>query len=274
MNDDEGDARPPRLPAGPDFGSRLRDDLVMGLRFYSRVPIPALPLESPELNRIALALPFTSLAIGLVPAVLLFVLTLIGLPGIFAAGLAVIAILVITGAMAEDALADSADGLFGGTSATRRLEIMRDHAHGTYGVSALVLFLLLRVVAVGAIAALSPLAAAGIWLAAMVLSRSGALWLTVALPPARSDGMSAAVGGVTRGGFIVGAAFAVILSLLLAVPTAGLLALLVALAVLAAATIGWTVLCQRLVGGQTGDLIGALQAVLELSALTVFLIFI
>lgn len=274
MNDDEGDARPPRLPTTPNFGSRLLDDFVMGVRFYSRVPVPALPHESPELNRIAMALPFTSLAIGLVPALLLFALPFAGLPSIFAAGLAVVALLVITGAMAEDALADSADGLFGGTTPTRRLEIMRDHTHGTFGVCALVLFLLLRVLALGALAQVSVLAAAGIWLAAMILSRSGALWLTVALPPARSEGMSASVGGVTRLAFVIGAVFAFVLSLLLAVPGAGILALLFTLAAVGGVTIGWTVLCKRLVGGQTGDLIGGLQALLELTALTIFLAFI
>jgi adenosylcobinamide-GDP ribazoletransferase len=262
------------VPQGPDFGSRLRDDFIMGVRFYSRIPVPVLPHEAPELNRIALALPFTSLAIGIVPAALLVILCFIGVPGIFAAGLATVALILATGAMAEDALADSADGLGGGTTATRRLEIMHDHTHGTYGVCALVMFLLLRVVAVGAIAALSPLAAAGIWLASMLLSRSGALWLTVALPPARADGASAAVGGVTRGAFGIGAVFAVILSILLAVPSAGILALLVTLAACAAVALGWTLVSQRLVGGQTGDLIGALQALLEVAALTAFMIFV
>jgi adenosylcobinamide-GDP ribazoletransferase len=271
LNDDAGDAHPPRGPQGPDFGSRLRDDFVMGLRFYSRIPVPVLPHEAPELNRIALALPFTSLAIGIVPALLLVVLRLLGVPSLFAAGLAVLALILVTGAMAEDALADAADGLGGGSTATRRLEIMRDHAHGTYGICAIVLFLVLRV---GAIASLAPLPAAGLWLASQLLSRSGALWLTVALPPARADGASAAVGGVTRGAFGVGAVFTIILGILLAFPWAGVLALIVALAGCAAVALGWTLLCQRLVGGQTGDLIGALQGLLEITALTAFLIFI
>ena len=37
---------------------------------------------------------------------------------------------------------------------------------------------------------------------------------------------------------------------------------------------GWTTLCRRLIGGQTGDLIGALQALLEIAALTAFMIFV
>ncbi len=272
MNDDYPEP-PPRHSGGlaPNFAG----DLTMGLRFYSRVPLASLPFpdEPPELNRMALALPFVSLLLGAIPALLLIVLTLIGLPGIFAAGLAAIAYLAITGAMSEDGLADASDGLFGGATATRRLEIMRDSRHGTYGVLALVLFILLRIVAVGAIAALHSLGAGALWLAAMILSRSGSLWLAVVLPPARTDGLSAAVGGVTRPAFAVGAILALIIAAVLAIPVLGPIALLIALAFMVAVAAGWTICCQRLVGGQTGDLIGALQALLELAALTVFLIF-
>jgi adenosylcobinamide-GDP ribazoletransferase len=245
----------------------------MALRFYSRLPTGALPHRQPELNRIALMLPVASLVIGIEPAFLLIVLTLVGLPGIFAAGIAVAVLLGITGAMAEDGLADAADGLFGGSTPTRRLEIMRDHTHGTYGVLALVLFLLLRVVAIGAVAASHPFGAAGMWLAAMLLARSAALWLVVVLPPARTDGMSAAVGGVTRTTFVISAVFAIVLGAVLAAPIAGIAGLLVALLLIVAVISAWVFVCKTLVGGQTGDLIGALQALLELSALAVFLAF-
>jgi adenosylcobinamide-GDP ribazoletransferase len=258
-------------PQGP-LNSGFVAELVMGLRFYSRVPIPTLPHAAPQLDRMAPALPFASVLIGLGPALLLAILTLIGLPGIYAAGFAAAVQLILTGAMAEDGLADAADGLFGGATAARRLEIMRDSRHGSYGVLALVLCIVLRVVAVGAIAAVHPIGAIGAWLAAMVLARSGSLWLAVSLPPARADGLSAAVGGVRRGSFAMGAAIAVVVAAVLAAPMTGVAGVIGAL-ILAGATIwGWTALCQRLVGGQTGDLIGALQALLELAALTAFLI--
>lgn len=267
MNDDDPGPRP-----GNGLGPPLLDGLMMGLGFYSRLPVPV-TASAPSLDRMAPLLPLASLAIGLVPAALVVVLTLLQLPGIFAAGLAVGVLIVITGAMAEDALADAADGLFGGTTPTRRLEIMRDSRHGTYGVLALVLFLLLRVVAVGAISAGHWLGVAGAWLAAMVIARSVSIWLTVALPPARTDGLSAAMGGVTGPAFVLGIALAAALAAVLAVPVAGIAGLLVAAIAVAAVTFGWTVACQRLIGGQTGDLIGALQALLELTALAVFLAF-
>ncbi len=180
---------------------------------------------------------------------------------------------VATGAMPEDALADSADGLFGGATVERRLEIMKDSRHGTYGVAAMALYLILRIAALGAVAAINPLAAAGIWLAAMVVARSGSLWLSVVLPSAREGGASASVGRVTRRSFAIGAAFAVLLSFVLAAPFTSLLAVVLALAGAAAVASGWAWWCRRLVGGQTGDLIGALHALIEIAVLTVLLVF-
>jgi adenosylcobinamide-GDP ribazoletransferase len=51
------------------------------------------------------------------------------------------------------------------------------------------------------------------------------------------------------------------------------LGLIVAYALGALLIWGWVTLCRRLIGGQTGDLIGALQALIEVAALTGFMIF-
>jgi adenosylcobinamide-GDP ribazoletransferase len=252
---------------------RLNDDLVMALRFFSRLPLGDRPHERPDLARIVLAAPFASLVIGFLPALILMGAAWIGVPGYFAAALGVAAIVVATGAMPEDALADAADGLFGGDSIERRLEIMKDSRHGTYGVAALCLYVMLRVTGLGALAVGFPLEAGAVWLAAMVLSRSGALWLSVALPAARSGGASASAGRVGGRGFAIGAGFAALLCFVLAAPFVGIAGLVFGIAAAGGVALGWVVVCRRLIGGQTGDLIGALQALLEVAALTMFLIF-
>ncbi len=264
--------RPHNDNGGPVPATRLVDDLRMGLRFYSRLPTGDAPHETPNLNRIALALPFASLVIGLAPVAVLGAAWLLGVPPYFAAALAVAASVIATGAMAEDAIADTADGLFGGATVERRLEIMKDSRHGTYGVAALSLFLLLRVIAVGSTP--NVLAAAGIWLAAMLIARSGALWLTAALPAARSGGASADAGRVSKQAFGIGAIFVVVLSFVLAAPAVTVAGLLLALAVAVGTVFGWIWVCRKLIGGQTGDLIGALQALIEIAVLTVFMIFV
>lgn len=246
----------------------------MGLRFFSRLPTGAAPHEPPDLNRIALALPFASLVIAAAPALLLAGGGFAGMPALFLAGLALALSALVGGAMAEDAAADAADGLFGGSTPEQRLEIFRDSRHGTYGVLAIVLFVLLRAGALAALLAISPLAAGCLFAAAAVLSRSGALWLSLRLPPARADGAAHAAGRVRPRPFWIGAGFAVLLCFILAAPFVGVLGLAVALALAAVVAAGWAAICRRMVGGQTGDLTGALQALLEIAALSTFMLFV
>jgi adenosylcobinamide-GDP ribazoletransferase len=254
-----------------DLNNRsLVSDLVMGLRFYSRLPVPGFPHEVPDLNRMAPAIGFASVIFGIIPAALLVIFSLLGMPPLLSVSLAVAAYVIITGAMAEDALADSADGLFGGNTIATRLEILHDSRHGTYGVSALVLLLLVRVGALAGLVAISPFAAACVWIGAGVLARSGAMWLTLALAPARHEGSASTVGRVAPLPFWGGMAISLALAFIFAAPFAGLLGLIVAVAVLALICLGWARLCAHLIGGQTGDLIGALQALLEIGALSVF----
>ena len=169
----------------------------MGLRFFSRLPAGGAPHEVPSLSRMAPALPFVSLAIGLGPALLLVLLCLLATPPYLAATLAVGLAVILTGAMPEDARADAADGRGGGSSIERRLEIMKDSRHGTYGVVAIGLFLLIRITGLGAVAAVNPLAAGALMLAAGIAARSGALWLSLDLPAAREGGAAASAGPST-----------------------------------------------------------------------------
>lgn len=261
-------------PSKPSEGIGLKDDFIMALRFFSRLPTGGSPHQVPDLNRIAMALPLASVVIGIGPALLLIGGVLLGLPVYFAAALAVGAMIVATGAMADDALADAADGLFGGHTVERRLEIMKDSRHGTYGVAALALFIILRVTAIGAMAAVNPLAAGAVWLAASIVGRSGALWLAVALPAARSVGAAATVGRLGKMGFAVGILFSAVLLFLLAGPSTSLLGLALAVVLAVAVINGWTWVCKRLVGGQSGDLIGALGALVEIAVLAALLSFV
>jgi adenosylcobinamide-GDP ribazoletransferase len=271
-NDGPITPRPTNDNGPPALAARFGDDLVMALRFYSRLPTGPAPHQRPDLDRIAIVLPLASFVIGLVPIAVLLILEWIGVPTFFAAAFAVAALVTVTGAMSEDALADSADGLFGGNSVETRLEIMKDSRHGTYAVCALGLFLILRVVAVGSISA--PLEAAALLLTAPLIARSGALWLTHALPAARSGGAAAAAGRVTPRNFVIGSVIAVIVSFATAGFAVGLLGLAFAYGLCTLVALGWVVVCRRLVGGQTGDLIGALQALLEIAALTAFMVFV
>ena len=66
------------------------------------------------------------------------------LPRAVESALLVATLAVLSGGLHLDGLADSADGLFGGHTPARRLEIMRDSRIGSFGALAIVLVLLLQ----------------------------------------------------------------------------------------------------------------------------------
>ena len=196
------------------------------------------------------------------------------LPALLGATFGIAAQVLVTGAMAEDALGDSADGLWGGADAGRRLEIMKDPRHGTYGVLAIALSLAARISALSALLVWSNLGASLLWLAAQVVARQGALWLVVALPSARSDGLARTAGTLSSASFATGATIGGLILFVFAGAFVGIVGLGITLAVLALIIWGWSRLCRSRVGGYTGDLIGALQALLEIAALSSFILFI
>jgi adenosylcobinamide-GDP ribazoletransferase len=273
------DVAPPRptvepVPAAPrERFPRFLYDYVMAMRFFSRLTMGDAPHEAPNLDRMAPVVPVASLTIALLPALAMTLLAWATAPALVAATVGVGLMIVLTGAMPEDALADSADGLFGGQTIERRLEIMKDSRHGTYGVVAIVLSIVLRVAAFGAIASVNPLAAGGVMLATSLIGRSASLWVSVDLPSAREGGASASAGRPRRSSFLVGAGIAAGLGFIFAAPFTGVVGLVLALLVAVAVAAGWTMLCRRLIGGQTGDLIGAAQALIEMAAVVVFAIF-
>jgi adenosylcobinamide-GDP ribazoletransferase len=253
--------------AEPPFAAAM----LMCLQFYSRLPTGTLPHRKPDLDRMAPVLPLISVLIVLAPVAALLLLWW-GAPPFFAAAVAVTLYVLVTGAMTEDALADAADGLFGGHTIERRLEIMKDSRHGTYGVCAIVLLIALRIAAIGS--APTALEAAGIFMAATIIARSGALWLTRALPPARIGGAAASVGRVSSRNYVIGLLLVAALSFVVAGFAVSIAGLALAALFCALAVLGWVTLCRRLVGGQTGDLVGALQGLLEIAALAAFMLFV
>lgn len=190
------------------------------IRFYSRLPVPTLPGENahalPDFRLVPRALPIAAVAIALPAALIALLAGLAGVNALLTAALAVTALVVTTGAFHEDGLADSADGLFGGHTPERRLEIMKDSRVGTFGALALGLSLLLRVSALAAI-----LQGAGAWaVAAAVLvaapwSRIEGIRILATVPPTRRDGASASVGQPERSVLPIAYGLSGILALLL-----------------------------------------------------------
>lgn len=247
--------------------------ILAAIRLFSRLPAGK-SARRPDLGRMAPLLPVAGLAIGALPALTLAALTLLGTPPLFAAVVALAVWVIVTGAMQEDGFADAMDGLFGGANRERRLEILKDPRHGTYGVSGLVLSFLLRASALATLVFANPVTGALAWLGIGIAARSFALWLPATMPAARTDGASAAAGSVSLKRFALGAGLAAVIAGVLATPVAGPEGAIAALFVMGLAILGWRALCHHLVGGHTGDLIGAGQLILEIAALSFFMVWV
>jgi adenosylcobinamide-GDP ribazoletransferase len=232
----------------------LLADLVACVGFYTRIPVPrAVPLPA-SFAAAQWAAPVAGLIVGLAGAVAMWVALWLGLPPTVAAVIALAATVLVTGALHEDGAADVGDGFGGGATRERKLEIMRDSRIGTYGVCVLALGLLARWSALGA------LAIAGGWtvLVALVAAHAAARGLMPAfmalVASARDDGLSAGVGRVPA----TTAAVALALGGLALLPGGLVFALATAL-VLAIWFLSLQQLCLRQIGGQTGDVLGALE---------------
>ena len=229
-------------------------DVRVALLFCTRLPIPsAAPVVGADIARAGWAFPVAGAIVGLIAA---------GLPSLPAAGLTVAATLIVTGCLHEDGLADVADA-FGGHTRERRLEIMRDSRVGTYGACALSMSLLLRTAALASIAA--PAVAAPVLIAAHTAARAGMPLFMGLLPPARVDGLSAGVGRPLLASIAAAVVLGVIALFVALGPAAGFCAIVLLAAALA--VLAW--LCIRQFGGQTGDVLGAVEQLGEIAILFV-----
>jgi adenosylcobinamide-GDP ribazoletransferase len=229
------------------------------LALLTRIPLPRrLALDAGDLARGAALFPAVGAGVGALAG---GAATLAEGPPLLVGGLGVLVAVLVTGALHLDGLADAADGL-GGRSAPDALRIMRDHALGAYGATALTLDLLLKAAALGALAQAGDAILAGALAGA--LSRTAGATLAAAAPYARGESESVA-GRFTRAAGPAPAAIAILLAAL-AATTAGTLGLAMALAAATSAALVGAHFMRR-VGGVTGDVLGAAIEVSETTAL-------
>ncbi|CAN7474407.1 adenosylcobinamide-GDP ribazoletransferase [Rhizobium sp. LjRoot30] len=245
-------------------------DIVRAVAFLSRIPVSARFFEGRDgsMRRLAGAFPAAGLVIAVPAALLLFVTLSFGADPLLAAFLGLTLQTLVTGALHEDGLADSADGLGGGRNRDHALDIMKDSRIGAYGVIALVLSFGLRAAAVAALARLEePLTVALVWIATAGLSRAAMVWHWHRLPSARTAGVAASAGvpddGARTTALITGIASFVLLTLTLHSTGAILFGLLVAVLL----TLVFTRHACSRIGGHTGDTIGATQQIAEIGVL-------
>ncbi len=235
---------------------------LCALQFLTRIPVPRLAgFEDSWITRSAKFFPLVGQLVGALSAGALLLAGEVW-QGFVPLLLAITAGILITGAFHEDGLADTADGLGGGRDAAHRLAIMKDSRIGAFGALALLLLLALKM------AALAPFnieMAALLLLASHGTARAAAVVVMCALPYA-GDPAASKIKPVPDG--VTGAE--VFIAVVLALWPLFLLPLSLALA----GMIGGIVLAmiialtaRRLVGGYTGDILGAVEQMFELGFL-------
>ena len=241
---------------------RQLDLFFCALQFLTRVPVPSNPRFEPAwITRCARYYPLVGQLVGAVCAGVLLAASNVW-PGLTPALLAIAVGVLMTGAFHEDGLADTADGLGGGQDVAQRLVIMKDSRIGSYGAIALGLCLALKA---SALSGFTPVVAACLLLAAHGGGRAAAVVAMFCLrhvsDPATARYKPTAEG--VRGGEVL---FAVLVSLW---PLAFLPPVQAALAVAGGAVFAWlmALAARRLVGGYTGDVLGAIEQLFELGFL-------
>jgi adenosylcobinamide-GDP ribazoletransferase len=233
--------------------------LAAALTFLTRVPLGrVVELDVRDVARGGALFPLVGAGVGAAMGAIADALAP-SLGATLSAALAVAVAVAITGALHLDGLADTADAL-GAHSRERALEIMRDHAVGAYGATALVLALVAKVAALGTLAARGD--ALRFAACAAAAGRVVPVVLSAVLPYARSGpGAGRALAEVGRNRVLVAlaiaAAFCLWLHALPLLAAAAAVALVVGLA------------ARRALGGVTGDVLGAAAELAELAGLVV-----
>ncbi|MEW6633250.1 MAG: adenosylcobinamide-GDP ribazoletransferase [Pseudomonadota bacterium] len=248
--------------SSPSEPRQLLDDIGLSLVFFTRLRLPSHDFGGRSLADAIWAAPFAGLAVAVISALVYTIVSKVGLAAGPSAALALAATMLVTGCLHEDGLSDIADGFGGGRTREKKLEIMRDSRIGAYGAAALGASLLIRW------SALSELAGPGHVFLALLAAHAASRGLFGAfmhlLPPARADGLSAGAGTVTVETAAIGAALGTVALLAL-----GLGGAIIAFILLGLVFAAFRALCLSQVDGQTGDTIGALQQLGEITVLLV-----
>ena len=236
----------------------------IALQFFTRLPIPRwVGFEAAWLNHASRYFPLVGLVVGAIAAAVYAAAALV-LPAPVAAVLSTATTIYLTGAFHEDGFADTCDGLGGGMTRERALEIMKDSRVGAYGAIGVACMLAAKCTA---LAMLPPPSAIAALLLAHPLSRLAATSLIWTMEYARAEGKAKPLAQRMSSGEFAIASATVLLPVAALVLHGALSAAACAGAVLAAslAALWLARKFARRLGGYTGDCLGAVQQLSEVA---------
>ncbi|GAC1486603.1 MAG: adenosylcobinamide-GDP ribazoletransferase [Solirubrobacteraceae bacterium] len=246
------------VTARPRRARRAWAGIVDAITFLTIVPMPTAASRQDEfdLSNTLAWFPLVGGAIGAFAGALR-----VAFQPLFGRGpstaIAMVGLVLISGALHQDALADTADGLGVRGDRARRLTAMRDSSTGAFGVLALIGWALLLFSTLESLTATEVLRAL---IAACAAGRLAALLHAGGAPPARQDGLGAGL-RIKPAASAVGAGIA--LAIVLAAAGIGPGAVSAGVCVLVSATSA--LFARQAIGGSTGDTVGAAVALTEVT---------
>jgi adenosylcobinamide-GDP ribazoletransferase len=228
--------------------------LLAALQFLTVIPVKR-RFSAKQLGRSTAYFPVVGIVIGLILAALNYLLSLV-LPSGVVNALLVVSLVVLSGGLHLDGLADTCDGLAKHGTPDERRRVMHDSRVGGFGVIGIALVLLVKYVSLNS---LPPSLVMFSLVIAPVISRWTMVYAIFAYPYGRASGLGKAFKQTTGWQELV---IATIVALALA---AGLLRL-AGLAILFAVwllTMAVATYLKRRFAGLTGDTYGAINEVAE-----------
>ena len=237
--------------------------LATAIRFLTILPFPSGIEKETDFKKSLYLFPLTGFIIGLLGAVFTITLPKL-LPPLLCGAFLTLYLSGISGFLHLDGLADTSDGFLSSKPAEARLEIMRDSRIGVMGATILFGLLLVKFCSIISIDADTLLKAIII---TPVAGRTAIVCCYASMPYARKSGGLASVfySGTTKRAAV--AAIILYLTILLIIVPGKALLILFANALMLFIFI---IFCRKMIGGATGDTLGAVCEISEMVTLVMF----
>jgi len=243
--------------------SNYKKDILHLLSFFTIIPIKS--NTKTKLSKSLYVLPLISLIIGTIATIPLLTLSLIDMPNLIISIITIFTLILITGALHEDGLADFVDSFGAAKSKAKKIEILSDSHIGVYGTIALIISLSIRITALyvildsgGILYAISAL------LAASVLSRTTILHILTTLPAIKKNGLGYSATMPEKKVLIFSYSLSIFILSILVIPTFGFFGFLFIITSGVLASLLVTSIAFKHLGGQTGDVCGSVQQISEI----------
>lgn len=243
---------------------------IQALSFLSRIPLPNFAFKSGALpiNQITGFFPLAGMVLGGLASIVMVGSNYIGLPPLASSIIAIATLSLLTGALHDDGLGDTADGFFGGNTPEKRLEIMKDSHIGTFAALTLIAFFTMKIVLLSAVIERSGLYSATICLITIeAASRAAMVAFWYKIPSARTHGLSANIGAPADNAFWTAQWSGLLIFAVGFIYISGLTTFLYAFIATVCTVFAFAKLSLNKIGGQTGDTLGACQQLVTLTLL-------